>query len=662
MTEAPAGPGQEVELSRGEARLVRVVLGGVSVLALGHLALGALSPPTVHDTALGAVALGASVGWGVRLVLAVAAALCFVLCPGVLLRRWTSGSDLFGNTALLWVPGFLYLVAVGVVCWLLESRVSPQAVSTVLLVPIPLLVLAALVSPGDRHARLHRGEPAVIGVMLLLLAVGVGMSTWSEGVPGELYPGTITRNLQSDNRPDSRIPYNVVMLIAHGDTPYGAKAKLYYTPYNFYSRGPIAGLAAAPVLFAGAAAPPRDLPVNPWEPFDAQGYATYRIVLMLLASTIVLAAYGLLRRFLTARVAWAGAVLVALSPFVVHEVYFTWPKLLAASFGLAAAGAIVTRRPLIGGVLLGLAYLAHPSGLFAIPAVVLGWGVLLWRGAPALGLDAPASMRRRLIRWARDTVWLGVGVLAIYLAWTLANAGHTANYFTSYVLEASGKQGVSVGAWTTYRLHSLADTLVPFETFLADRHSYWMNSFYGPSPNIVRFSASYWLTLPFAFGLLYFPAYLWGLARCARRAPLLLTATLLVPFLAFTVYWGVTDVGMLREGLHFVVVGSLLAAFVGHSVMSPSGRLRALVRWTATARVVEVLFMMLVPTIVTSGVSVSHLFLPTDIVAFTLIVGGALALAALTWRAFDPARLATRPTAAPVSVAAASASARHRSR
>jgi hypothetical protein len=647
MTETVADLGHDAEPGRREAWLVHVALGLVSVLALGHLLLGAVSPPSIHESALGAVALGAAVGWGLRLVLAVAAALCFVLCPGALLRRWTARSGLFGNTALLWVPGFVYLMAVGVIAWLLESRVSPQAVSTVLLAPIPVLVLAALVSRDRRHTRLHRGEPAVIGVMLLLLAIGVGMSTWSEGVPGELYAGTISRNLQSDSRPDSRIPYNVVMLIAHGDTPYGAKSKSYYLPYNFYSRGPIAGLATAPVLFGGGAQPPRSQPDNAWEPFDAQGFAIYRIVLMLLASTIVLVAYGLLRRFLAARVAWAGAVLVALSPFVVHEVYFTWPKLLAASLGLAAVVAVLARRPLVGGLLLGLAYLAHPSGLVAVPAVVLGWAIFLWRGAPGLG-PAAAPVGRWLRCWARDTAWLGVGLVAVYVAWNLANLGHTMDYFSGYVLAANGKQGVPIGLWTTYRLHSLADTLVPFQTFLADRHSVWMNSFYGPSPNIVRFSASYWLTLPFAFGLLYFPAYLWGLARCARRAPLLVTATLLVPFLAFTVYWGVTDVGMLREGLHFAVVGSLLAAFVGHSLLSPSRMLRALVRWTATARVVEVLFMMLAPTLVTSGGSVSHLFLPTDLLAFTLMIGGTLALAALTWRAFDPARFVSRRTVVPV--------------
>jgi len=91
-------------------------------------------------------------------------------------------------------------------------------------------------------------------------------------------------------------------------------------------------------------------------------------------------------------------------------------------------------------------------------------------------------------------------------------------------------------------------------------------------------------------------------------------------------------------------VGSLFAAFVGQALLGASGRLRAVVRWSATARVVEVLFMMLAPTLVVSGAFVSHLFLPTDVLAIVLMVGGALALAALTWRVLNPATLETTPT------------------
>jgi hypothetical protein len=623
------------------ASALRATLGVVSVLALGHLALGVIAPPSAHNVTVGAVALGASAGWIVRLTVAAAAASCFVFCPGILLRRWTSSSAVLGNAALLWVPGFLYLVLVGVLAWLLEFAVSPQTVSTVLLVPIPLLVLGSLLRPGRAPLGLRAGEPLAVGLVLALLAIGIGQATWSEALPGQLYPATISRTLEADNRPDSRISYNTVMLVAHGDRPYGKVGSSYYAPYNFYARGPIAGLAAASVVLSGGAKPPRTLPDQPWEPFDAQGFATYRIVLMLLGATVVLAAYGLLRRLFAVRFALAGAVLVAMTPFVIHEVYYTWPKLLAASLGVTAAVAVLGRRPLAAGLLLGLAYLAHPSGLIALPVLVLGWGLLLWRGAPGLGLKPTAPVSARwLATWTRDTLVLGAGLLAIYGAWNLANAGHTVDYFASYVLQVNGKQPVPLGVWIDSRVHSMANTLIPFRLYLVDRHDPAINSYYtGVSPNIIRFSTSYWLTLPFGVGLLYFPIYLYGLARFARRAALLFCVAVLVPFVGFTIYWGATTAGMLREGLHFVVVISLLVAFVGHSLTSPTQRLRAVVRLCVTARVLEVLFMLIAPTAVSGGLSLNHLFLPTDALALALMTGGALGLAAVSWWAFEPRRL-----------------------
>ncbi len=619
------------------------MLGVVSVLALGHLILGAIAPPSSHSVAVGALALGASTGWVVRLVLAAAAANCLVFCPGILLRRWTSNGSVLGNAALLWVPGFVYLVAVGVTAWVLHFAVSPQLVTSLLLAVVPMLVLASLLRPARTRIQLRAGEPLAIGLVLLLLAIGIGQAIWSEPVPGQLYAGTISRTLQADNRPDSRIPYITAQLVAHGDRPYGKVATGFYSPYNFYARGPIAGLAAAAVVLSGGAKPPTTLPEQTWEPFDVQGFATYRIVLMLLGATVVLSAYGLLRRFLSVRFAVAGAVLVAMSPFVVHETYFTWPKLLAASLGVTAAIAVVGRRPLVAGFLLGLAYLAHPSGLVALPAIALTWAFLLWRGAPGLGLPAVAVRGTHwFLTWARDLLWLGAGLLAVYGAWRLANAGHTIDYFSTYILAANGKQPVPLGVWGANRLHSLANTLLPFRLYLADPHDPFVNSIYGPSTNIIRFSASYWLTLPFAVGLLYFPVYLYGLARFTRRAALLFSAIVLIPFIGFTIYWGATTTGMLREGLHFVVVISLLVAFIGHSATEPSRKLRSIVRIGASVRVLEVLFMLVVPTVVTSGLSANHLFLPTDVLALGLMTGGALALAALTWWAFDPTRLAPR--------------------
>jgi uncharacterized membrane protein len=213
---------------------------------------------------------------------------------------------------------------------------------------------------------------------------------WSEGPQGELYTGTIARTFEPDGHSDPRLQYGVVQLVAHGENPYTKVGGSYFGPYLFSDRGPIAGLAAAPVVLSGGAKPPVVLPTStPWEPYDPQGYAAYRIVLMLLGATVLLGCFGVLRRFLTERLAVAGTLLVATTPFVVHETYFVWPKLLSASFALAGLVALFRRRPLAAGLLLGLGYLAHPSAIFIVPGVVLTWLVLLWRGAPGIQQCGP---------------------------------------------------------------------------------------------------------------------------------------------------------------------------------------------------------------------------------------------------------------------------------
>lgn len=88
-----------------------------------------------------------------------------------------------------------------------------------------------------------------------------------------------------------------------------------------------------------------------------------------------------------------GLVIVAalLSDVAIVNGFFTWPKLLAAAFVLAALALVALprdegprRQPLLAillGVLFGLGYMAHGSAAFAIVAVLL---VLLWRrGLPS---------------------------------------------------------------------------------------------------------------------------------------------------------------------------------------------------------------------------------------------------------------------------------------
>jgi hypothetical protein len=70
--------------------------------------------------------------------------------------------------------------------------------------------------------------------------------------------------------------------------------------------------------------------------------------------------------------------------------------------------------------------------------------------------------------------------------------------------------------------------------------------------------------------------------------------------------------------------------------MSPSRRAGLIVRVCATARVVEILFLVLVPTIATTGLFGPGIFHVTDAFSLTLMIGGALGLGWITWRVLSP--------------------------
>jgi hypothetical protein len=617
----------------GGDRWLKAAVVAVPLLGLAHVLVGAISPPSF--SAGDSVSLLRSAGWIARILLTTTAAVAVLLGPGLILRP-RIGAKSPGSLAFVWVPGLLYLTLAGVAAWLLAPGIDPALTSAVALGPL-LAGLAWATARAPFRVWFRPGELAVCGLTLVVLAIGVGKATWSQGPVRELYGGKVSRTLEAGDRPDSRIQFHVVQLVAHGADPYGRMAGRLFFPFTFSDRGPLAGLAAAPIVLSSGAKPPVGLPNQPWVPFDQQGFAAYRIVLELLGATILLSTYGLVRSFASSRAAWAATALIALTPFVVHEVYFTWPKLLAASLGVAALAALVGRRPGVAGALLGLSYLAHPVGLFITFAVGGTWFALSWWGpGPGYSLPGFAGGRSRLEPAVRGAAWLVAGLGGALLVWRLANGSHFAqSNFLSYLTRSYGQSG-----WLGSRGISLANTLVPFRLFVVDHASPSVNPLGDThAPLVIPFFYQYWNTLPFAVGIVYFPVFLVGLWRFARRHLPVMLLGVVTPFVVFAVYWGNFNSGLMREGLQGWVVLALIAAFIGHTLVA--GRphvLPGLVRVCTTLRAIELLAMLAIPTIATSGLLGRSPFILTDVVSLATMLAGVAGLALISWRAFDPQR------------------------
>jgi hypothetical protein len=577
-------------------------------LALVQVAVGVVARPEGPGTGMAAV---------LRLALALACSLSLVLGPGLAAWALAAGRGRRFPLAFVGLPGPALLALTGGLAWWGATvGVTPRRTATVLLTPVLLgLVLVA----ARRRAPEAEAGPwlrrAVI-VAVVVLVVSLAKATWSPGPEGELYGGTVSRTLEVGGRSDSRISFHVVQLVAYGTGPYSARGAGYFAPYSFSYRGPVAGLAAAPVVLLSGARVPVDMPDQPWSPFDPQGFGVYRLTMSTMAVTAFLALFALVSRLAGFRAGYQAALLGALTPFLLHETYFTWPKLQAAGLVLVAAYLVVERHPAWAGLAAGAGYLVHPGALLSVPALALVW---------LLAARSDVPRREGPARAALGLVWMGAGTLVCLGLWRLANGDHfqQLNFVRDNLLQADTRPVHRLGPWLSGRASSVLNTLVPLHLFLRDAHRPAVNSIYGPSPAVVHFYFQYWTGLPFGIGIVALPAVAAWLARAARLMPAVFLAAVVVPFGVFAVFWGGDATGMLREGMHVWVLSVVLVVAWARA---RSGPLPAgVARWEAASfalRAPEALLVLVLPAAVTSRALSHHQYLVTDVVSLAVMAAG----------------------------------------
>ena len=308
-------------------------------------------------------------------------------------------------------------------------------------------------------------------------------------------------------------------------------------------RGPVAGMASAPIVLISGARPPLGPPEYPWQPFDGQGFMAYRIAMMTFSCSAFLALWQLVRRLGGAKPARFAVLLAVSTPFLIDDLMFTWPKLIAAAFILLAAISVIERRPFRGGLSISAGYWST-RGLWSACSAWCRSPSGRWRRRTGAGLG---SWRWCCSRSGRESACE---------AWKLYNGAHfMQSDFTEYVSWASVYNlHPSIAQWLEFRFASLAGTLVPMFTPIFHAHSAWNNKLFGISPGVVHFFDQYWTSLAFGLGILFYPLLLLSLWRAGRRWPWPILATVVFPLVIFTIYWGFDLTGLLREGLQYWVL------------------------------------------------------------------------------------------------------------
>ena len=557
-----------------------------------------------------------------RILCTTALAITLLLGPGILYRPLSERQMRLGFVPL---PGFAILAVAGGLIWVLAGPLGGREAAFLVLGPVLGLMLGALWESGPEDL-LSPEERRTLLIVALPLGIAIGRSFWSLGPAGELYEGTVSRILSAEPRPDSRTPYLVAELVATGHGPYDPLTGLnLFIPYNFSARGPLPGIMSAPIMLLSGARPHIHSYNAPWMPFDAQGFMAFRIAMITFSATAYLSVWQLVRSLAGARAARFAVVLAASTPFLIADLTFTWPKMLAASFVILGAVLLVERRTFRTGLLVAVGYLMHPSALIGLAGLA---PLALWpiRGA--------RLARPQILAVAR----LAIGVAIGLVLWRVVNGSHYAQQgFLEYVEQAYPHYHPTAWQWIQFRLATIGDTLVPFFLLAFHAHSASINVLFGISPGVVHFFYQYWTGVPFGFGIFFFPLLLWSLWKAGRRWPWPVTAAIVLPFLAFTVYWGASITGDLREGLQSWVL-ALIAVIALQQWASGFPWFRSVpARIVMALRAVEVFAVTVGATLGTNGFNpLREHFTLNDVAAVTVIVALSLVLVAVVWRETRP--------------------------
>lgn len=474
-------------------------------------------------------------------------ALTVVFGPGLL---WFSQRPRpLASLAFAILPGPLLLAALGLACWILGGIFPPIAVARA---GIALLLawLGWLAWQRRTGTALPSEIRVVVAASALLAGFAIAKANVSFGPRGELFRERVSRTLAVGGHSDSQISFHVVQAVAHHLGPYAEQTKLYFAPWGFASRGPLAGLMATPLVLASGAAVPFDHPGHPWRPFDRQGFAVYRIACIALAALAGWVVFGLVAALTSPAWGLVAATTALLAPFFVHEIYFTWPKLIAGALVLLAFLAAHRGKPFLAGVMLALGYLFHP--LAALSGPFLG----LW----LLARPAPGPWWTRLITPA----WFAFGALTLVIPWQLVGrlapgGGADQRVFLTYFFIADNVPATAATWWQS-RWDNFAHTFIPGWLLTADPTHESINSFYEPSDVWVRTSFLWWNTLPFALGLPGFLLVYYAVARACRRAFALTAVTLFAPALLLIAYWGAASTGLMRQCGHALFLSAIVIA------------------------------------------------------------------------------------------------------
>jgi len=477
----------------------------------------------------------------------------FLFLPGLALRTLKQIAGL--SVALIPVPGLGLLVVAGVALWFAGPSVMGGFAITFTLLHTAFAIAVLLRRAGDFRA----DEARAIHLYLALVVALIAWSAVPLPVEREYFEGTNARGRMVASPPDVYIPFFTAAYFLH-DREAGAEDSRYFGhEWSATSRGPLAAWMIAASVEALGFKPgnPPVIAAHAW-PADREGFFVGRILgiltngLVILGGMAALSALGRSRR----EAICFGLGWLALSPVVLINVSFLWPKMLATYFGLMAiAEAAGRRRAWSVGGWLALAYLAHPVG------ILIAASVLAWKGA--IGAQAFDRFKERIIAFVRGSVPSGLWMIAFAAPWLAHKMMQPQpELFLRYPFgDGRGlESALSFGSWLACRWDNLWYSVVPGALWWSGLSVIWAG---GSLSTAGHWAMNCAKTLPFGLGIALFPLAVWTLFRRGDRMLVSFRIWMLGGgLLLMLVVWGFSHDGLGRNCLEPLVVCVILATAV----------------------------------------------------------------------------------------------------
>ena len=359
---------------------------------------------------------------------------------------------------------------------------------------------------------------------------------------------------------------------------------------------------------------------QPFQLIDPFGYWLYRQLSILTNALALAPAILVAHELFGRRAARLGLVFSLLSPFILINLLFHWPKLLAGFFIVSFFYWLaVRRRPALAGAFGAGAVLSHPIGILWLP-----------------GMLAYALWRRQLSSFAISAAVIAL-LLAPWFVWTSVIHHHPSRMLTypiGYVITDPTRASTeTAAAWHAFTQRPLLSILDDRWVTIRDTvfsWSFFENLWRAHSPHEVRWAIFEMFRVSFA-GIFGVPLLIWGFISWRR----ILTsgfwfAALGASTLCIVLFWGVWPRGITIEAFQpGTALWICLAAAILAGGSIRLGRI-ALVLSAIECLVLAYLFLVRVPPLTSWGVG------SLVAVVLSLALVGLLVARGWSWARLEP--------------------------